>query len=356
MSNSPIKQLEFVLQKQKESYNPGRLVEDLTDLAKQVNAELIADTEPVPIGQVAAKSLERIMNPSSVSNNFYSGFPEFDVLTGGFRKGELVIIGGRPGVGKTKLMVHFCRFMAERGTPTAYFNFDLTADQLVYRFLSNISKVSEHTMRKKLLLDSDKLALNDAGEKLNRFPIYIDDSASQNIFSIREKCKKLVKDHKVEVVFVDYIQMIGGLGRKNNREYEISLVSRELKQMAKELDVCVIASSQLSRAVEQRGGSKRPQLSDLRESGAIEQDADKVIFIYRPDIAGITQDENGNSTENIAELILAKNRTGIVDSVTVYIEPSFTGFTNNKNHGSGFTISEHRMKELNQDIAIEEDL
>jgi replicative DNA helicase len=350
MSNSPIEQLEFVLQKHQEHYRPERLLEDLINLAKEVNRELISDKEPVAIGALAQKSLESYLNPSLDDRCVDSGFTEFDALTGGFRKGEFVVIGGRPSVGKSKVMVQMCRSMAENKVPCAWFSFDLTSDQLTIKLLSNISKFQEYMVRNGEIKEAQMRVVKEAAEKLGNLPIYIDDSAAQNIFSVWEKCKRLVKQNKVEVVFVDHLQMVNGYGKKYNREAEISLISRELKRMAQELNICVIATSQLSRAVEQRGGSKRPQLSDLRESGAIEQDADKVIFVYRMDMCGITQDENGMSTENLVELILAKNRSGVLGSVNLWFDNAFSGLSAIENTTPGLTIDANRLKELNDDL------
>jgi replicative DNA helicase len=162
---------------------------------------------------------------------------------------------------------------------------------------------------------------------LTEAPIYIDDTPALSIFEFRAKARRLKAQHGIAMVIVDYLQlMVSGQEGKFSREQEVSMISRSLKSIAKELDVPIIALSQLSRAVEQRGGSKRPQLSDLRESGAIEQDADIVMFIYRPDMAGITQDENGMSTDGMAEIIIAKHRNGGLDSAHLMFIPHFAKF------------------------------
>ncbi len=348
MSNSPLEQLEFVLNKHQKHYNAERLLEDLTALAREVNTSLVTDAKPRPISELATRAVDVWFKPGYF-NGSPSGFPALDSVTGGFKPGELTVIGARPGTGKTFLMLQFCLNMAGMNVPSAWISFDLTADQVLLKMLSNVSEISTLRLRNGELRQEDQQKVRKMAEKLGKLPIFIDDSPAQNVFSIRQKCGQLVKEHGVRVVFIDYLQMIKTQGRQRTRDEEVALITRELKRTARELNISIIAASQLSRAVEQRGGNKRPQLSDLRESGAIEQDADMVLFIYRPEMAGITQDENGYSTEGLAEVIVAKNRSGMIGSAELGFVAHCGKYSDNVPREVGF-INEQRIKEIEDDL------
>jgi replicative DNA helicase len=183
---------------------------------------------------------------------------------------------------------------------------------------------------------------------LSTLPIFIYDQFVTSISSVSDKCRQLVRENNAEVIFIDYLQLMGTFNRRNNRETEISIVMRELKNLAKELNIVLVVASQLSRQVENRpGGSKRPQLSDLRESGSIEQDSDKVLFIYRHEYYGIEFDENNESTRHVMELIMAKNNTGYCESIKLTVKKGFTGFADYKGPYSELTISQNRLNDLN---------
>ena len=263
-----------------------------------------------------------------------SGFTSLDHITGGWQKSDLIIIAARPGTGKTAFVVSVARNAAvDFKRPVAIFSLEMTANQLVGRFISGETELPSDKLRKGELREHEYQQLNSRISSLTEAPIYIDDTPALSIFEFRAKARRLKQQHNVAMIIVDYLQlMVSGQEGKFSREQEVSMISRSLKAIAKELDVPIIALSQLSRQVEQRGGNKRPQLSDLRESGAIEQDADLVLFIYRPDMAGITVDEQGQSTEGMAEIIIAKHRNGRLDSahlmfiqhLTKFVEPSGT--------------------------------
>ena len=248
-----------------------------------------------------------------------SGFTSIDRITGGWQRSDLIILAARPGTGKTAFVVTMARNAAvEFKKPVAIFSLEMTSNQLVSRFISGETELPADKLRKGELREHEYQQLNSKISRLVDAPIYIDDTPALSIFEFRAKARRLKAKHSISMIIVDYLQlMVSGQEGKFSREQEVSMISRSLKAIAKELDVPIIALSQLSRAVEQRGGNKRPQLSDLRESGAIEQDADIVMFIYRPDMAGITQDENGNSTEGMAEIIIAKHRNGRIDSANL---------------------------------------
>ncbi|OFY83909.1 MAG: replicative DNA helicase [Bacteroidetes bacterium RIFCSPLOWO2_12_FULL_35_15] len=258
-----------------------------------------------------------------------SGLTALDRITSGWQKSDLVIIAARPAMGKTALVLTMARNAAvEFKHPVAIFSLEMSSIQLVTRLIASESELSSEKLKKGNLEDYEFQQLNDKTKKLADAPLFIDDTPGLSIFELRAKARRLKEQHKIELIIVDYLQLMTGGGEgKGNREQEIALISRSLKGLAKELEIPVIALSQLSRAVETRGGDKRPQLSDLRESGAIEQDADMVMFIHRPEYYNITEDENGMDSRGMAELIIAKHRNGPIDSAKTRYIGQFTKFT-----------------------------
>ncbi len=265
----------------------------------------------------AIKQIEVARNQTGGLSGVPSGFSELDRITSGWQKSDLVVIAARPGMGKTAFVLSLARNTSvDFKKPLAIFSLEMSSVQLVNRLISGETELPAERLRKGDLQDHEWAQLNAKIKRLSEAPIFIDDTPALNIFELRAKCRRLKAQHDIQMVIIDYLQLMtaGGDG-KGNREQEISNISRSLKGIAKELDIPIIALSQLSRAVETRGGNKRPQLSDLRESGAIEQDADMVLFIYRPEYYGITEDEKGNSTAGIAELMIAKHRNGSLSDV-----------------------------------------
>lgn len=260
-----------------------------------------------------------------------SGFSALDRLTSGWQKTELMILAARPGMGKTAFVVSSLRNAAvDFNMPVAIFSLEMSSVQLVNRLISAEAEIDSEKIRKGSLAPHEWEQLHHRIHRLTNAPIYIDDTPALSILELRAKCRRLKAQHDIQMIVIDYLQlMTGDTGGKGagNREQEIAMISRSLKNLAKELDVPVIALSQLSRAVETRGGEKRPQLSDLRESGSIEQDADMVLFLYRPEYYGITEDESGNSVAGIGEVIVAKNRAGSLDTVQLRFIGKYTKFT-----------------------------
>lgn len=259
-----------------------------------------------------------------------SGFTALDKLTGGWQKTELVIFAARPGMGKTAFVVSAMRNAAvDHDAPVAIFSLEMSATQLMLRMISSEAEISSEKLRKGTLEPHEWQQMHHKLEKLGKAPIFIDDTPALSILELRAKCRRLKAQHDIQMVIIDYLQLMtgdDGSGIAGNREQEIATISRSLKNLAKELEVPVIALSQLSRAVETRGGDKRPQLSDLRESGSIEQDADQVMFLYRPEYYKITEDELGNSVEGLGEVIIAKNRAGTLETVKLQFIGQFTKF------------------------------
>jgi replicative DNA helicase len=259
-----------------------------------------------------------------------SGFTELDRITSGWQRSDMIVIAARPGMGKTAFVLSMARNMAVMfNNPVAVFSLEMSALQLVNRLIASEAELPADKLRKGNLADHELQQLHTRIKKLSEAPIFIDDTPALSIFELRAKARRLVAQHGVKAIIIDYLQLMtaGGEG-KGNREQEISNISRSIKSIAKELSVPIIALSQLSRSVETRGGDKRPMLSDLRESGAIEQDADIVCFIYRPEYYNITEDEKGQSLTGIGEIIIAKHRNGSLDSVQLRFVPQFAKFDN----------------------------
>ena len=279
---------------------------------------------------LAIKQLDDLKNQDDKLTGIPSGFTNLDRLTGGWQRSDLVIMAARPGMGKTAFVLSIARNAAvDFKRPIAVFSLEMSSMQLVNRLISGEAEISSEKLRKGNLEPWEWEKLTKKVGSLSEAPLFIDDSPGLNIFELRAKCRRLKMQHDVQMIIIDYLQLMsGGVDGKSggNREQEISTISRGLKGIAKELNIPVIALSQLSRAVETRGGDKRPMLSDLRESGAIEQDADMVIFLYRPEYYGITEDENNNSVRGIGEIIIAKHRNGALDTVRAKFIGQFAKF------------------------------
>jgi replicative DNA helicase len=259
-----------------------------------------------------------------------TGFTALDRVTSGWQKSDLVIIAARPGMGKTAFVVSAMRNAAvDFNKPVAIFSLEMSSIQLVNRLISAEAELESDKIKKGNLEDYEWEQLIHKTAKLSEAPIFIDDTPALTILELRAKARKLVAQHGVELIIIDYLQLMSGDTSKSgsgNREQEIASISRSLKNIAKELNIPIIALSQLSRAVEVRGGDKRPQLSDLRESGSIEQDADMVLFLYRPEYYGINADEEGNSVQGVGEVIIAKHRNGSLDTARLKFIGKFTKF------------------------------
>ena len=259
-----------------------------------------------------------------------TGFSALDRVTSGWQPSDLVIIAARPGMGKTAFVVSAMRNAAvDFGKPVALFSLEMSSIQLVNRLICAEAELESEKIKKGDLADYEWEQLIHKTAKMSDAPIFIDDTPGLSILELRAKSRRLVAQHGVSLIIIDYLQLMTGDTSKSgggNREQEIASISRALKGIAKELNVPVIALSQLSRAVETRGGDKRPQLSDLRESGSIEQDADMVMFLYRPEYYGITQDENGAPLNGVGEVIIAKHRNGQLKNVQLKFIGKFTKF------------------------------
>jgi len=308
---------------------------DVFDLLDEAEAKLFEVTQgnlkkgSEDAGDLVKQALKKIQDISNQEgmSGLATGFTKLDALTSGWQPSDLIIIAARPGMGKTAFVISMAKNMAiDFNHAVALFSLEMSSVQLITRMISSETGLTSEKLRKGNLEAHEWEQLNVKVKKLSDAPIYIDDTPSLSIFDLRAKARRLVSQHGVKIIIIDYLQLMtaGGSGKGGgNREQEISTISRNLKALAKELSVPVIALSQLSRAVETRGGSKRPLLSDLRESGAIEQDADIVSFIFRPEYYGVTEwdDDEHTSCEGQGEFIVAKHRNGGLENIRL----KFTG-------------------------------
>ena len=283
----------------------------------------------------ALEQIEEIKNKEDGLSGVPSGFSDLDRVTSGWQKSDLVILAALPGMGKTAFVLSMARNTAVQfKKPVAVFSLEMSSVQLVNRLISSESGIPAEKLRKGNLEDHEWIQLNQQITSLSEAPLFIDDTPALTVFELRAKCRRLVRNNGVEMVIIDYLQLMhaGNSNKSGNREQEISTISRSLKSIAKELNIPIIALSQLSRAVETRGGDKRPMLSDLRESGAIEQDADIVCFIYRPDYYGFTEWPDTSpgqdpDCQGQGEIIIAKHRNGSLENIRLRFISHLAKFT-----------------------------
>lgn len=277
------------------------------------------------IGDVAHRRLEQIEQMAGrpeMITGVPTGFTDFDRMTSGLQRQELVVIAARPSMGKTALALNMAQYAAKNANVVGIFSLEMSAEQLVSRLLCSEARVDAHRLRTGYLNREEWARLADALRRLCETKVFIDDSAAVSVMEMRAKCRRLKAEHGLDMLIVDYLQLMAGRGRIESRQQEVSQISRDLKGLAKELDIPVVALSQLSRAPEQRSEHK-PQLSDLRESGAIEQDSDVVCFIYREELYNPTDENQGT-----AELIIGKQRNGPTGMVQLAFLKEFTRFEN----------------------------
>ena len=318
------------------SFDPTILVTDTMQDAEQRLFEITQGrdgNEVQPVGELvptAVQKMQDIVNGEVTNHGVPSGFPEIDEITFGWHPTDLVIIAARPAMGKTAFVLSMARNMAvEHQAAVAIFSLEMSKEQLINRLIVNHTEIPNDDIKRGSLSPQQLQILDQRIGTLEQAPLFIDDTAGLSVFDLRSKARRLVRQYDVKVIIIDYLQLMTASGLKSNanREQEVSTISRSLKQLAKELNITVIALSQLNRGVENRPKEgKRPQLSDLRESGAIEQDADMVCFIHRPEYYGILEDEDGRSMKDMGEFIIAKHRNGRVDTVLLRFQSSIIKF------------------------------
>lgn len=308
---------------QRRSYDESTDVSDLIDFAeaeifKVSEGHITKDVQSSrTIYEKAMKSIEEAYSKGGTMNGVPTGFTQLDKLTMGWQPSDLIIIAARPSMGKTAFVLSMARNMTiDHERPVAFFSLEMSSIQLMLRLIVSESGLSSNDIRSGKLTGEQWKHLEQVTRILPEAPLFIDDTPALSIYELRSKARRLKAQHDIQLIVIDYLQlMTGNTDSRGNREQEVASISRALKALAKELEIPVIALSQLNRSIESRSGYKRPQLSDLRESGAIEQDADIVAFIHRPEYFGITLDENQQSTAGMAEIIVAKHRNGATDTV-----------------------------------------
>ncbi len=319
---------------QTKAYDDTMDVDDLIDfseseLFKVSEGNIKKETLPIkPVLNDAILHIEKARNKPDGLSGVPSGFSGLDRITSGWQKTDLIIVAARPAMGKTAFVLSMARNMAvDHHQGVAVFSLEMSSLQLVNRLIAAETELGAEKIKTGKLEDYEWAQLNQRIKSLDEAPIFIDDTPALSVFEFRAKCRRLKMQHDINIIIVDYLQlMTAGSDMRGSREQEVSTISRSLKAIAKELDVPIIALSQLNRSVESREG-KRPQLSDLRESGAIEQDADIVTFIHRPEYFGLTEDESGNSLLGVAEIIIAKHRNGATADVHLRFKKELAKFT-----------------------------
>ena len=312
---------------------------DVDDLMQEAEGKLFAIsqqnlkkdyTQINPVIHEAYEELQRAAARTDGLSGLSSGFPSIDKITSGWQNSDLIIIAARPAMGKTAFVLSMARKIAvDMKEPCAMFSLEMSNVQLVKRLMVNVCEITGDKMKSGQLEPYEWGQLDNRIRSLYDAPFYIDDTPSLSVFELRTKARRLVREHGVKLILIDYLQLMNASGMSfGSRQEEVSNISRSLKGLAKELNIPIIALSQLNRGVEQREGNdgKRPQLSDLRESGAIEQDADMVCFIHRPEYYKIYQDEKGRDLHGMAEFIIAKHRNGAVDTVLMRFRNEYARF------------------------------
>lgn len=346
---------------QAKSYDDTMDVDDLIDfsessLFKVAEGNIKKETVPIkPVLNEAIIQIEKARHQKDGLSGVPSGFTALDRITSGWQRTDLVIVAARPSMGKTAFVLSMARNMAvDHNQPTAVFSLEMSALQLVNRLIAAETELGNDKLKTGRLENYEWEHLNRKISNLEKAPIFIDDTPALSIFEFRAKCRRLKMQHNIKAVIVDYLQlMTAGTDGRGSREQEVSTISRSLKAIAKELDIPILALSQLNRSVESREG-KRPQLSDLRESGAIEQDADIVTFIHRPEYYGITEDDSGNSLIGVAEIIIAKHRNGATGDVHLSFKKELAKFSDmetsfNDGFGNSQTFSSKMNEEDDED-------
>jgi replicative DNA helicase len=344
---------------QERAFDEGTDVDDLLDYSERelLNiAEGHIKKETIKLNNLIKTALEQIEEAGKREDSLSgvpSGFTRLDRLTSGWQKSDLVILAARPSMGKTAFVLSMARNMAvDHSRPVAFFSLEMSSIQLVNRLIIAETQLPSDKIRTGRLENYEWEQLEYKIKDLEKAPIYVDDTPAISIFEFRAKCRRLKQKYDIQAVVIDYLQLMTGSKDSGSREQEVSNISRSLKSVAKELDIPIIALSQLNRSVEMRSGNKRPQLSDLRESGAIEQDADLVLFIHRPEYYGMDVDEEGNSLKGVAEIIVAKHRNGPTGDVHLKFVREFAKFVDMDDtlamlddDENGFTLS----SKMNQD-------
>ena len=300
------------------------------------------------IADLVVENLNQLESEAYQAAIIKTGFDDFDTQFGGFRLGEFVVVGGRPAMGKTQLLVNLSLNMSLR-VPVLYITLDLSEFSLTNRFIESTSGIPAGNILQNNLNYEQKNKLSKIGGIFRKRRLFIHDSCNTSITALKAYCKEQVQENGIQVIIVDSLHLLSSHDHRKYRELEVSYICRELKNTAKENNICLIASSQLNRAVEYRTSwhGHYPQLSDLKDSGSIEQEADKVIFVHRPEYYKIYHDENGNDLSGVVEIIMAKNRNGPQGEILLYRDSDYINFRSNNDK---FLFSSSRLKEIDYEL------
>lgn len=314
-------------------------------LLNKMDEESQISNETMHLSQLMESNMQSFLQQSLKSIKLNSGLPSFDETYGGLASGEFVVLGARPGVGKTQFLVNVA-LQVSLNQPVAFFSCDVSLKVLCKRFISALSGISIIKIDRHELSDDEKDKLSKCTAEFNKHQLFINEGKALTIEALRLKCEEAVREHGVKLIILDNLHYLCKSHNRYARELEINYICQELRKIATEFDVCFLASSQLSRSVEYRGGAKVPMLSDLRESGAIEQEADKVLFLYSASYYNINEDEFGHSTENTAELHIAKNSTGKLGMIPLKRDSSISHYHESTPLPNEFSFSSNRLSEL----------
>jgi len=344
---------------QERAFDESVDVDDLLNSSEQAMFEITQGSIKKDIQQINVLLKEALDNIHAAKDQggslsgIPSGYTKLDRITAGWQPTDLVIIAARPSMGKTAFVLSMARNMAvDHGCPVALFSLEMSAQQLIKRMIVSETEIDSDKIRTGKLDSDEWTQLETKLRKLTESPVFIDDTPALSVFEFRTKCRRLVQTHGIRIAVIDYLQLMTWTSdTKGNREQEVSNISRSLKAIAKELNIPVIALSQLNREVEKRTGlkNKRPQLADLRESGAIEQDADIVAFIHRPEYYGFT-DDGENSLEGIAEIIIAKHRNGALGEVQLAFKKHFAKFAELETVSLSFDMPQIIASKMNNEV------
>ena len=327
------------------TFSDAYLHEKITEVLTENNYLSFQDMkEPSSLSQLVESSLS-FLRSEKREFEFKSGISSLDDLTGGFGMGEFILVGARPGMGKSKFL-QYVMLEGARKFPVLYFALDAGKEIFINSLISSLTEISYSEFKNKNISSEQWKLIDRVKSELDGLPIYISDEATKSMQTFKAICSRYIDEKGVKAIMVDFLQLLGSNRYRHQRELEMGYISRELKNLARDKNVCIIATSQLSRSCESRGGDRRPMLSDLRESGSFEQDADKVLFLYRPEYYGFTEDEMGDSTSNIMEILVAKNRNGYIGSAQVKHSLPYGGFMPFVPYESKIQFSTERLNEI----------
>lgn len=292
-----------------------------------LKTEGLRDEENLPesISDLAAQRISAIANGYQDPDIFKTGIRDFDFGYKGFLPGEVIVIGGRPGMGKTQMTVNIACNISQQH-PVLFFTFDLSVGLITGRAIAHFTRIPPHRQQKKLLTAAQQNRILKASESLAKCRLFIKEGFSRSIFDLIAYCRNQIEKNAIRVIIFDFFQLMKAGGRHESRSMELDVIVRELKLLAKEREVCIIITSQVDRKTDEHWGDKNPKIANLTDSEGLEQNADKILFIYRPEYYGYYQDEAGNSLKGYAELEIAKNRNGPTGKVYLSIDPGFTAF------------------------------